>query len=302
MKFFLLIILFTVCTGCTSSYPSDITCQASHAGRSNTLKATPFLKPSPHFLVFLTDARRFDYSHCSMLLESIARNPRGDIGHAWVYLQGAVDEEIMIIEGGHSGELGVMQARYFDGIMNLLDYGYANPTEYEKKSPRYEPNPIRYLWEIQKDGFFQSGSGGHRPTCAAKIDITAEQFENILFYIENYPYQNYSLHKQQCSTFLAHIAALADFPLAHQITLKIPSALKFFGQNIRLWEDPRYAHFTFSTPDKIEESLWNAIRTGKAENALPWYLFKHVYGLGTSTRESEGLSTAIPIACIPLST
>lgn len=61
------------------------------------------------YIVFLVNARQLDYSSFRSVLRTIAKHPsdwskNGDVGHAWIYLKG--DE---VIEGGHSGELGLDQ-------------------------------------------------------------------------------------------------------------------------------------------------------------------------------------------------
>lgn len=227
-----------------------------------------------YFLIFLVDAPHFDYSNNHSLLSTIANRKNRDVGHAWIYMQGIIDGAPMYIEGGHSGELGILQAKYFDGIMNYVAYGYANPTPMQKYHPIHEPNPIKYLWATQHDGFFQNGNGGHRPTCAAKIAITPKQFQRILEFIqpENYDYRTYNLSRSQCSSFVAQVAALADFPIDYEVTMQIDQFLYFRGAKLKLWEDPQYAALRLPSPDIIEDSLKKAVQEGRAEDALAWYV------------------------------
>ena len=243
---------------------------------------TSKIKNADYFIVFLVDARHLDYTEGASLLKTIVKHPsdgskNGDVGHAWIYLQGIVGGEKIFIEGGHSGELGLSQAKYFDGIMNNIEFGYANPSESQKCYPRYEPNPIKYLWATQYDGFFQRGSGGHIPTCAVKVNLTAEQFKKILVFInpENYNYQEYALTGNQCTTFIAKIAELIDFPIDYEVNIDIPPHLKIGGEIFTLWNDPQYASFTFSSPDIAERSLIFALNSDMGENALVWYNNKH---------------------------
>lgn len=217
------------------------------------IEERPIPVSSDYFLIVYVDAPHLDYRNNNALLQSIARN--GVFGHAWIHLQGIVEGQRVFIEGGHSGELGRCQAKYFDGVMNYIEYGYANPTAQQKQRPRYEPNPIKYLWETQRDGFFQVGSGGHKPTFSVKMDLTSEQFECILSFIRNYDYAQYSLTDNQCSTFVAQIAALADFPLECDVTIPIRQMLTFRNETFCLWQDPRYSMLTFSSPDALESSL-----------------------------------------------
>lgn len=197
------------------------------------------------------------------------------MGHAWIYLQGIQNGQRVFIEGGHSGELGCRQAKYFDGIMNYIDYGYSSPTPSQMRHPKHEPNPIKYLWEKQKDGFFQLGSGGHIPIFAAKIDLTPEQFEKILHFIQNYPYSEYCITDNQCSTFVVQAASLASFPIQSEVTICIDQTLTLGGETFKLWEDPRYSMLTFASPDAIEASLIRAVYEGRAQDALAWYKKRH---------------------------
>lgn len=246
-----------------------------HKPRAHLLR----MEPCDYFLVILVDARHLDYTQASKFLHSVAKHPNGgskhgDVGHAWIYLQGKRNGKRIVIEGGHSGEIENPPARYFDGLMNYHDWGYSNPTPEQIRLPRYEPNPIKYLQTGRKDGFFQKGSGGHRPTYAAKIPLTRQQFEQILQFIHprNYAYQEYALTGPQCSTFAVQVAKIAGLSLSSDATMRIAPRV-FFGRScIRLWEDPYYATLTFPTPDILEKSLMQAVEYGKAEEALDWYL------------------------------
>lgn len=235
---------------------------------------------SDYFVVLLVDARHLDYTDNRSFFNTVAKHPsdgskNGDIGHAWIYLQGYRNGQKVQIELGHSGERGLLQAKYFDGIMNYLDYGYANPTPEQRLCPRYEPNPVKYLWTTQQDGFFQKGAGGHRPTFAAKVDLTSEQFDRIWTFVHReYPFRQYALTQHQCSSFVVHIAALAGLSLEAQVSMKIEPGLYYRGVWIRLWEDPKYSTLIFSSPDILEKSLMQAVYQDKAEYALNWYLLK----------------------------
>lgn len=224
-----------------------------------------------HFLIILVDAPHFDYSNNHNLLETIARRPNHDVGHAWIHLQGIVNGRPVYVEGGHSGELGFIQARYFDGVMNYIHYGYASPTRENKVHRRHEPNPIKYLWETQHDGFFQRGNGNHRPTYAARIELTPVQFHRILKFIqpENYDYRTYNLSRSQCASFVSQVAAMADFPIECEVTMQINRQIYFRGELMTLWEDPQYSELTIPSPDKIEESLKRAVAEGKATPIYP---------------------------------
>lgn len=237
----------------------------------------PLMQPTEYFLIILVDARHLDYTKGENFCHSVAKHPsdgskNGDVGHAWIYLQGKRGEQIITFEGGHSGERGDDNtAKYFDGIMNYNDFGQTDRVV-EPFYRCYEPNPIKYLWHIREDGFFQRHSGGHRPTFAAKISLSPEKFEKIFRFIQSYPYKYYSLLGSQCSSFVTQIAEVAGFPLESEISMKILPRIYYGGRWVRLWENPSYATLTFATPDMIEKSLISAVESGKAEYALPWYL------------------------------
>jgi hypothetical protein len=239
----------------------------------------PFCE-SERFLVVLVDARHLDYTDNRSFLKTVAKHPDdgskgSDVGHAWIYLQGKCGGKVYCLEGGHSGESGLLQARYFDGIMNNIDYGYANPAKEEMECPRYEPNPIKYLWESQHDGFFQYGAGGHRPTYAAKMDLTEEQYYAILTFIQHFDFSDYSLRGNQCSSFAAQVASIGGLELEYEVDLTIDPVLQLGGYDLVLWNDPCYAKLTVSSPDIIEKDLMQAVGEGRAEYALDWYLHTH---------------------------
>lgn len=255
--------------------------------------------PSDYFLVILVDARHLDYSDNHSFFKTVAKHPsdgskNGDVGHAWIYLQGLRDGIPIYLEGGYSGESGEVQAKYFDGMMNYIDFGYANPTPEQMAHSRYEPNPVKYLWEIQHDGFFQRGSGTHRPSYAAKIDITPEQFERIISFVESYPYCEYSLINSQCSSFAVQIASLAGLDLDCEVTIPIEPSLVVCGQKLRFWTDPAYAQLTVSSPDVLERSLMQAVDEGKADCALEWYLERNPEWFGAKVCRLKKTITRFP--------
>ncbi|HEY4832538.1 MAG TPA: hypothetical protein VIH61_08280, partial [Waddliaceae bacterium] len=234
------------------------------------------ISPSPYFLIILVDARHLDYSDGCCLLRTLVKHPNGgsknsDVGHAWIYLQGIIDGNSVVLEGGHSGELGIYQPRYFEGIMNYFEYGYANPISLQRQCPGYEPDPVKYLWEVQKDGFFQKGSGGHCPTFAVKFHISESQFMNILRFIEAYDFSQFSLVGNQCCTFAAQIAELGGIALSHTITVPIQQKISMGRDCITLWNDSAYSAITLSSPDILEKSLIETVQAGNGEYALEWY-------------------------------
>lgn len=224
---------------------------------------SPLMQETQYFLIILVDACHLDYFQPKDFFQSVAKHPStgskcGSVGHAWIYLQGPQ----FFIEGGHSGEGNSLQPYYFDGVMDGCD--------------RQVPNPISYLWKPRFDGFFQKGCGGHKPTCAAKITLNKEQFEEILRFIHpsSYFYPYYALTQNQCTSFAAACAAIAGLYVKTQITVAIPSKINFRHAHMPLWKNPAFSSITFASPDALEKSLIQAMQQGKAENALHWYL-KH---------------------------
>src|SRR5438445_2663557 len=104
------------------------------------------------------------------------------------------DGKRVCIEGGHSGELGHAQPRYLEGVF-LNDK---------------EPNPVRYLFTALQDGYFEKGPGRHKPTYAVRVELNQSRFLKIYEYMQpdRYPFTEYSLTENQCTTFVTKIAAL----------------------------------------------------------------------------------------------
>lgn len=273
-----LCILLTCSIFLTSCYvPRSASYKALYAHLNCQPRPNSCTVETDYFVVLMVEARHLDYTNNECFLKTMVKHPSDgsknrDVGHAWIYLQGIVDGESIYLEGGHSGERGVVQARYFEGIMNYLEYGYASPTrdQYNGIGCRWEPNPVKYLWEVQRDGYFQQGPGRHRPTYAIKIDLSPEQFERILAFINNYPFCDYQMTGQQCSSFLAQVACLAGLELECEVSMPVDPVLNFHGEKIRLWEDPAYSILTIASPDILERSMMKAVRDGKADYAMDW--------------------------------
>ena len=242
-----------------------------------TLPENDTFTESDYFIIFLVSARHHDYTDNRQLYEALNNYDgflkRGNVGHSWVYLKGVRNGRAFVLEGGQSLRYGKDQISFSEGTKNLIKYGYANPSKYEKQNYRYEPNPIKHLWAIRTDGFFQKGSGRQTPTFAAKIDLSKNKFEQIVAFMDedNYSYQDFSIPGNQCSSFLAKIADMAGFKLEHTVHVKLEPVFRAVGKEYRLWTDPRYSNLKLSTPDIIERSLIQAVIEGRAEYALDWY-------------------------------
>lgn len=206
--------------------------------------------PDEKALIIYVDAKHLDYRSTEGFMVTMLRSG-GQVGHAWIALKDGED----VICGGHSGELGITQPRYCEGIQNLLDYGYVCPTADQRRNPRYEPNPIRYLWEVQRDGFFQPGAGIHRPTYAVKIPVDSSTIKKMKRFIKEYPFNEYSIVGNQCTSFCVQLAAIAGIELQDRITLPLSQSVIFMNRRYQLWEDPYYSSITFPSPDVLEMSL-----------------------------------------------
>ena len=271
-QFFFLFLCLCTISGCATPRSQAYREFYSHLDYPQPIEQSTY--ETDHFLIINVNARHLDYTNNRSFLNTIAKHPSDgsknrDVGHAWIYVQGIVDGELVSIEGGHSGELGILQPKYFDGIMNYLDYGYPSLPCKEAFTPRYEPNPIKYLWETQHDGFFESGSGRHNPTYAVKVPITVEQFVRIYDYINSYHFENYAITSTQCSSFAAHIATLAGLDLECEVTMEIEPSIHYRGQQVRLWTDPSYSLLTISSPDILERSLMECVSQKKAQRISP---------------------------------
>lgn len=257
-----LILLFLIL--CTSSFARQSTEYKefySHLHVNNC--HAPRFTPSEYFLVILVNARHLDYTDNRNFFRTLVKHPsdgskNSDVGHAWIYLQGMTNGMPVCLEGGHSGELGEHQPRYFDGVLLNIENNVSNP--------------VKYLWATLHDGFFQEGAGGHTPNYAIKINLSPSQFEKIMDFIEKYPFENYSITENQCSSFVVKVAEIAGLHLECRLSLNIESKLLLCGETITLWEDPDYSCLVFASPDMLERSLITAVKQGHAEYALPWYL------------------------------
>lgn len=251
--------------GC-SRIPNHQAYQAYYSHLKKTHCHYRTFQETPYYLVILVNARHLDYTNCRCLLKTLAKHPsdgskNGDVGHAWILLKGIKDGESIEIEGGHSGELGIWQPRYMEGVLENISLG--------------SEDPVRYLFCSQTDGFFQSGNGGHEPSIAVKIDLTPEQFESIYVYIATYDFQEYSITKKQCCSFVNEISAFAGISFEDQQTLYIDQWADIDGQWVKMWTNPCYNELRFGSPDVLEKSLLQCLEQGAGENALPWYQRTH---------------------------
>ena len=228
-----------------------------------------------YFLIVLVSAVHLDYTNTETLVRSLYKQKwkqNGFVGHSWIFLKGQKEGRPFTLEVGLSQPAD--QADMFRGVLDLNDYGYVDPTGEQKLNPRFEPNPVRRLWDDWNTGVRLAGRQGRTyPTYAALVHIDKDVFERILAYADpaNYDFKSFSLAGRQCTTFAAGAAALAGLEVETEIPIKVPRTVEFGGRTVRLWEDPKYSVLVVSSPDKLEESLIQAVRQGRAEYGLDVY-------------------------------
>lgn len=254
----------TVSIFCLSLWGLFFTFSCAHSGYARqydylqTMGTESSIPDEPYYIIFLVSAKHLDYRSADSFLASLELHPstketRLAFGHAWLHLHSPSNDII----GGHSGELGVIQPKYFDGLMNLNETGHVDPDLVRPFFKRYEENPVKYLHEALMDGFFQKESGGYVPNLAVFYPLTESQYESIAAYIDekNYDYSKFSITKRQCTTLLIEVAKLLNLSLEAKACIQLPAYLYFDHQKIRLYKDKSYQFFEFQTPDQLEKSL-----------------------------------------------
>jgi hypothetical protein len=227
----------------------------------------PLQAEPDQFIVFLVDAPHLDYSSTQTFFRTLCKHPdtgakQGQIGHAWVYLQGYRDGVLCQMEGGHSGEVDPEQERYFDALVNAALSG--------------QPNPLALLHQAREDGFFQRGNGAHWPTTAVRLAVDDRQFKRLCQVLEeDYDFQRYHLLKWQCCQLIVTLARELEIDLSGQVEMTIQDHVHLGHRRVRLWDDPCWQTLRFDTPDRLEEALQALIVTGEGENALGWYAHSH---------------------------
>jgi hypothetical protein len=255
---FFLFFCFLSLSSCTHSF-LDTTYHQQYRYLKKEKKQIESLPNDDFSVVFFVSARHLDYASAPRFLRSLDINPlskktRLSFGHAWFSLKGMEEE---IIEGGHSGELGLNQAKYFEGVVNNIKYGYSNPDLIQKKQNHYERNPIKYLWETIYDGFFQIGNGGYSPTLALYVPLNKLQYKSLrkLVSEDNYNYFAYSISKNQCCNLIINMGKEIGLDFSAEKKISLPRYIQFDKESLRFWEDDIYSQFIFLSPDELEKSL-----------------------------------------------
>lgn len=234
-----------------------------------------------HLLLFCLDAPGLNYASLKDFLLTMCKHPNtfnkeGRVGHAWICLleEGKFDQ---LLEVGHSGELGIVQPKYFNGVLNLNASGYSDLLAPSQSRPyRFEPNPIKYLFDPLNDGFLQRGAGGHQPTSVFGVWISDAQKKKIFEVLSNYPKHIYSLCEYQCCGFIEQVAKSIGIHLTSNITIPIEREIISQGVSIRLWKDEEYSQITVKTVDHLCESLILALEAKLVEDRTGFYQ-KYIY-------------------------
>lgn len=229
------------------------------------------------FAVFLVAAAHLDYADQARLVRQLHKRSRlkqGFMGHSWVYLEGRHQGRREVIDAGLSPR-GEGATQFIRGVLNLSRYGDADPTPWQRRNPRAEPNPIAYLWQDRHNGYLQpAAEAGLRPTYAARVDLDADRYRAVRALMDprRPSHRSFSLVGQDCTSFMAEVALAAGLPLEHRVTIAVPERIRVGGETYRLWTDPAYARISLSSPDVAERSLRRLVAEGRARDALDWYL------------------------------
>lgn len=202
-------------------------------------------------LCILNEAANWDYSEASSLLFSIWQRPWA---HSWLLLESPRGA----MEFGHTGDLGITQPRYHDGVFLKIRDG--------------EPDPIAYLWQTRSDGQLQIGKPNRPPTFVWRMPITRERHHLIQEFVTVRSYDRFGVRSDNCTDFVAETAALAGIRLTHRIRLTLPPQAKVWGRLRRVWTDPRYRTLEYGTPDVLDVELRQLARLGIGSDATKWYL------------------------------
>lgn len=245
----------------------------------NCILASSVDEQDAHLLLFCMDAPNLDYSNLKKFLETMSKHPdsynkEGRVGHAWfcLLLNGNPQKRF---EVGHTGEMGVVQPKFFNGVLNYNYTGYFDGNESETTRPfRFEPNPIRYLFSTLHDGYLQYNSGGHRPNAVYGCWITDRQKDLIIETVDRYPSNFYSLTQYQCCRLVEEVASVLGLELKSSCEIYFERALQLSNDTIRLWKDVKYSKITVRTVDALYKSIEKYSKLGVFEDYTSYYMKK----------------------------
>lgn len=206
-------------------------------------------------------SRGLQYTNSEEFFESLIRQKgTPTVGHAWIRLIEKDDETVVQdIEGGHSGEFGLIAPQYFTRLLQ------------ESENPLVE-NPVQVLFQPLYDGRFEKGSGDNKPTYAATFDLTQEGFLSLCSLIDvssgEYPFYKWSLTENNCVIFVLTCLGRIGIVLDARNVVQISPVTFIRGVPIKMWSDERYSQIEVATPDKLEVELKQLVALGIAREAI----------------------------------
>lgn len=209
-----------------------------------------------YYLHVLTSANDWDFRDSQSFIVSFIKHPAG---HTWLILESPEQR----LEFGHSGNYGVTQPRYHEGVIQRLRDA--------------DPNPIAYLWRTMPDGQFEVGNPGHEPTFVWRMPITRHAYQRINEYIMSRKYDQFSLSTYNCGELVTEAAALAGINLTSVIRLTFPPRGQVQGHNLLVWTDPQYRVFEIRSMDVLEADLRHLARLSIGSDATAEYLASKPY-------------------------
>ena len=233
-----------------SVQPIVISCRFAPDADLDPATGTP-VGDEGYYLYIMAEPAHWDFSEATSLLFSIWWRPRA---HGWIMLESPQNRR----EFGHIGNFGQEQPRYHEGVV--------------QRSRAGDPNPISYLWDTMSDGKFQVGKPIRPPTFVWRMPITRQRHQRIYEYVMQRKYDRFGVNTNNCTDFVAEVAALAGINLMHRIRLTLPPEAKFMGQPFRVWTDPQYRVLDFSTPEVLEVDLRQLAQIGIGSDVTGWYL------------------------------
>jgi hypothetical protein len=261
----MIILLAGIASGCThqsarlyapmqpdgwSARPITMACRFAPDADLDPATGTP-VGDDGYYLYILNEAAPWDYSDAVSLVFSIWLRPWA---HSWLILESPRDR----LEFGHTGDLGVTQPRYHDGVFQKIREG--------------DPNPIAYLWQTNSDGQFQIGKPNRPPTFVWRMPITSRRHQLIQDYVMQRKYDQFGVRTNNCTDLAVEAAALAGINLINRIHLTLPQETRVWGRMRRVWTDARYRILEYGTPEVLEADLRQLAQFGIGSDVTAWYL------------------------------
>ena len=219
------------------------------------ISLSPLFAIPVYQMTVCVSSKQLQYSNAEAFFDSLLKQGSAPtIGHAWIRLS-LLEEGIPIqtIEGGHSGEFGVLAPQYF--TMLLMEAKKEEVTD-----------PVRVLFQPMHDGVFERGDGGHIPTYALTIDIEEEAYLSLLSLMDvkksEYPFSTWSMTEHNCVRFVLTCLGRIGIVLDATNVIQIPPVTFIGGQPVRMWSDARYATIEVPTPEKLESELKKLAASG----------------------------------------